>query len=147
MNPLTAYSFQVPSGSNTDQNSQYLSDRINNESLFASAIFVGVSYDSVPNAVITFVNPLDNDSNELLSNIIQAIYYESYAGSSYQYPNPISVPSRNVTNMNFIPNSLSDMYAGYNIGSQVFNNTTNILYTCLDATPNQAVWLDQVQIL
>lgn len=114
-----------------------LTDRINNDPQINSTL-VSIVY-SAPDIVITFNSTLDERSNYIVFTMYNAIFNNMIAGVDYTYNNNVIEP-RNISALaSNIPDTIYDIYAGYNAGSTV-NTTTGDIYVCTDATANNAEW-------
>lgn len=141
---MATYTFELPNFTGITAGIQEMTIRINNDPYYENVTLSGITYNSditEPTLYATFTTQLTPNQISGLNIFQKAIFFGQIAGTNYLFQNIIPSPVRNTLHNNYVPTVISDMYAGYNVGSFVFNNTNNTLYTCLDATPNSATWV------
>lgn len=138
----TTYTLGIESLTNIDENITLMTDRINADPFYAPYTLTSITYDDTLTLYVTFTTALDPNAESFLDVLLWSIFWSLYTGSDVNYENnTLQYTIRNMVDYNIVPTAITDAYAGYAIGSVIYNNTNNISYTCVDATPNQAVWV------
>lgn len=118
-----------------------LTDRINSDPQITTQTLNSINYTD-PILSAEFSDPLLENEVYIVDKMVQAIFHGIIAGQNYHYNNSIVEP-RNVFNINYEPINTDDIYGGFNVGSSIYNPTLEKIYTCVDSTPNNAIWLDK----
>lgn len=96
---------------------------------------------NAPNIVVSFVNALTKPETDIVDWIATSVINNIVPGTYGSYRNVIRIPIRNVQNSSYIPTVQYDTYAGYNVGSVIYDDANNRVHVCLKSTINNAKWL------
>ena len=141
---MSSVVLQIDPSTATTANQTLIMNRIQNDPYYKNVTLLSIDYTSdavETNIVFNFSTAITNSQYAGLNIFVKAIYEGVYSGTNYWFQNVIPETVRNTIHNNHIPSNITDLYSGYNIGSIVFNNYTNTIYTCVDPTPGNAVWV------
>lgn len=138
----TSYPFYIDDPTDIATKTSLLTARLNNDPDIApSTLPVTSTVYSAPTLTVTFPQALSTYGNYILQWTFNAIFNLQTAGQTYNYQNQVQNNVRSVINSTTVPSIISDIYAGYNVGSIVYDRTNNRIHVCVDSTAGAAKWI------
>ena len=135
---MASYLYDVTGISDIPDRMTTLSDRISIDPAI-SAPFIDITY-SVPNISINFSSSASDAELDLIGTMFDVTFHDMRCGQDFMFDNLVENPRR-LYNINTVPTNQYDINSCFNVGSSVYNNTTATIYTCVDASSDNAVWL------